>query len=144
MKNNGENGQNTDNIEIVLRLNQQQAQEVLKATELLLRLKLGQFKELAFNLLDISADDFCEKRDAAEAPLKSAADIFFKGKRPEEWKDNEWYRLYNLFQVLRKAVWASAGRDDKLSEIGASIFQFTEEPIPKCEIVHIQPADNQG
>ena len=136
--------QNTDNVEIVLHLNQQQAQEVLKATELLLRLKLGQFKELAFNLLDISADDFCEKRDAAEEPLKSAADIFFKCKKPEVRKDSEWYRLYNLFQVLRKAIWTSAGRDDKLSEIGASIFQFTEEPIPKCDIVHIQPADNQG
>ena len=88
----------------VLTLTSEQAKVMDKAVELLLRLKLGQYKELPFALMKLDAEDFAEKRDDASVYLLTAFQIL-SGKACPGWdKDQEWYRLYDLHQVVRHAI----------------------------------------
>ena len=132
----------TEGVDIVLHLNPDQAKETMKAVELLLRLKLNQYKEIPFALLSLSDEDFCTKRDEAESHLKLAFDALYKGKKDNEWKDSEWYRLYNLFQVLRKCVNDVEHSFDCKTSNEYTIFRFTEEPLPRCEIVRSESDDH--
>lgn len=117
--------------EYVLTLNTDQTKEVLKSVELLMRLKLGQYKEIPFALLDISKDNFCEKKDIADPYLASAFEAMMSDKKDKgDWKDTEWYRLYNLYQVLRKALHDAENPEGKGID-GYDPIQFTEEPLPK-------------
>lgn len=88
----------------VLTLTSEQAKVMDKAVELLLRLKLGQYKELAWALMDLDAKDFATKRDEA-APHLLYAFQTMSGKLFPGWdKDEEWFRLYDLHQVVRHAI----------------------------------------
>ena len=88
----------------VLTLTSEQAKVMDKAVELLLRLKLGQYKELAWALMGAGAEDFAKKRDEA-APHLLYAFQTMSGKLFPGWdKDEEWFRLYDLHQVVRKAI----------------------------------------
>lgn len=88
----------------VLTLTSEQAKVMDKAVELLLRLKLGQYKELPFALMKLDAEDFAEKRDDASVYLLTAFQ-FMSGKACPGWdKDEEWFRLYDLHQVVRHAI----------------------------------------
>ena len=117
-------------FEYTLTLNSSQTREVLKAVELLMRLKLGQYREIPFALVDINDDDFCKKRDNSEPLLKTAFDVLYKNK--EKWKDEEWYRLYNLYQVIRKNLHDAENPNGKGID-GDPPLQFTDEPLPKME-----------
>lgn len=87
-----------------LTLTSEQAKVMDKAVELLLRLKLGQYKELAFALMDIGDEGFAEKRDEA-APHLLYAFQTMSGRMFPGWdKDEEWFRLYDLHQVVRHAI----------------------------------------
>lgn len=122
-----------ENVEYLLHLNSEQAREVLKAVELLMRLKINQPENLPYNLLDLSEKDYCEKRDEAEPLLRSAFNIMYRGKRSGEWKDAEWYRLYNLYQVLRKVLHDV----ENPSSTGVDSYPpicLTDEPLPVCEV----------
>lgn len=121
-----------NNYEYILTLNSDQTRETLKAIELLMRLKLGQYKELSFALLDITKDDFCRRKDLSERHLEKAFNELFGGKtdKKTDWKDTEWYRLYNLYQVLRKAL-HDAENPEGVGIDGYDPIQFTEEPLPK-------------
>lgn len=130
---------NTEGADIILHLNADQAKETMKAIELLLRLKINQYKEIPFALINLSDDDFCAKRDEAEPHLKLAFDAIYKGKKNNEWKDSEWYRLYNLYQVLRKSVNDVEHPFDCKKSNEYTIFRFTEEPLPRSEIVWPEP-----
>lgn len=89
----------------ILTMDPDQAKTACKAIELLMRLKLGQYEELPFALIDISRDDFCDRRDIAKPHLKAAFDQMLGYKARTEYKDEEWHKLYNLFQVIRHAIW---------------------------------------
>lgn len=117
-----------------LHLNSNQAHEALKAVELLMRLKLGQFDTIPFALLDVVEDDFCKKRDAAAPYLKAACDVYYGDRTSADsrWKDSEWHRLYNLYQVIRYAIHEAEHPETK----GVDSYpptRFTDEPLPKCE-----------
>ena len=87
-----------------LTLTSEQAKVMDKAVELLLRLKLGQYKELAWALMGAGTEDFAKKRDEA-APHLLYAFQTMSGKLFPGWdKDEEWYRLYDLHQVVRHAI----------------------------------------
>ena len=119
--------------EYTLTLTSDQAHEALKAIELLMRLKLGQFDNLPFALLDIGAKDYCDKRDKAAPHLEAARQAYYGDRTPadEDWKDSEWYRLYNLYQVLRKAI-HDAEHPDTIGVDSYDPMQFTDEPLPQC------------
>lgn len=120
------------NYEYILAMNSEQAHTLLKAVDLLMRLKLGQYKEISFALLDITKEDFCHRRDLADEKLEEAFAILYDGKKDGEWKNAEWYRLFNLLQAVRYQVHLAEHPDTK----GVDSYppmQMTDEPIPKCE-----------
>ena len=119
--------------EYTLTLNSDQAHEVLKAVELLMRLKLNQPGEITRNLLDsmykrIGIDEYCRRRSLSDPYLKLA----FKSIFPTDddiRKDDEWYRLYNLYQALRYAI-HEAEHPNSIGVDSAPPMQFTSEPLP--------------
>lgn len=87
-----------------LTLSPNQAHELNKAVELLMRLKLGQYEELPFALMNLGDMDFAGKRDRAKPYLQYAFGIMQGDKRPGEYKDAEWHTLYDLYQVIRHMI----------------------------------------
>lgn len=123
---------NSPNVDYTLYLNSDQAHETLKAVELLMRLKLNQYEQIPYNLLDLADKEYCDKRDEAKPLLEQAFKALFKGKRDDEWKDDEWYRLYNLYQVIRKAI-HDAEHPSSTGVDANDPIRFTDEPLPKCD-----------
>lgn len=118
-------------VEYTLTLNSDQAHETLKAVELLMRLKIRQFDALPYNVIGIERDDYCVKRDEAKPHLDALERIFFPNWQDIK-KDAEWYRLYNLYQVLRYAIHEA----EHPQTIGVDSYppvQFSDEPLPMCE-----------
>ena len=112
-----------------LTLNSDQAREINKAVELLMRLKLNQaftFNESVVNYDNFNQTEWAEARRYVEAALF----ILFKDKKPETWKDDEWYRLYNIYQVLRKAI-HDAEHPETTGVDSYEPLRFTDEPLPK-------------
>lgn len=120
--------------EYTLHLNSAQAHATLSAVELLMRLKIGQYEEIPFALLDLGDDAFCEKRDNAKPLLCEAFRALSPDGRGVHWeKDRDWYRLYNLYQSIRYAI-HNAEHPDSIGVDSNPPIQFTpEEPIPQCE-----------
>lgn len=118
-------------IEYVLTMNSEQAREVRKAVEFLMRMKLAQFDQIPYNVLDIGMGDYCKRRDAAEPHLRWLEKELFPTWADVK-KDDEWYRLYNLYQVIRYQIYLA---ESPLSD-GVDSYppmQITDEPMPKCE-----------
>ena len=82
-----------------LTLSSEQARVADKAIELLLRLKIGQFEEIPWAVRGGDhLKEFCRKRDEATPYLDALRKIY------GAQKDDEWHRLYDLHQVIRKAI----------------------------------------
>jgi len=82
-----------------LTLSTAQARAADKAIELLLRLKIGQFEEIPWAVRGGDhPEEFCRKRDEAKPHLDAMRKIY------GAQKDTEWHRLYDLHQVIRKAI----------------------------------------
>jgi len=116
-------------------MNSKQAKECMKAVEFLLRLKISQFDQIPFNVLDITQKDFCERRDAAKPYLKGLENALFP-LWSDVKKDDEWYVLYNLYQALRYQIFLA----ENPTSTGVSSWpprQMTDEPIPDCRFVKL-------
>ena len=128
-------------IEYTLKLNSTQAGEVLKAVELLMRLKINQPKEISRAVMpddywrdgkidkDVF-DDFLERRDRADEHMEMAFKEIFPSWQDIR-KDDEWHTLYNIFQAIRYQRHLaehpnSVGVDSSLP------MYFGGEPIPEC------------
>lgn len=118
--------------EYILTLNSEQAKEINKAVDLLMRLKINQYKELPFALINIADNDFCKKRDTANPYLHLAFAAMYEGKKDTEWKDSEWYRLYNIHQVIRKAI-HDVEHPNSIGVDADPPIAFGGEPLPKIE-----------
>lgn len=110
-----------------------QTKAVLKAVEFLMRLKLNQYDVIPYNLLDIGADDYCKRRDEARPLMEKAFNTLFKNKKPSEWKDDEWYTLYDLYQVIRFAI------HEAENPFGTGVDSYpprctAAEKMAKCEV----------
>ena len=82
-----------------LTLSTAKARAADKAIELLLRLKIGQFEEIPWFVRGGDhPKEFCRKRDEAKPYLDALRNIY------GAQKDTEWHRLYDLHQVIRKAI----------------------------------------
>ena len=120
-----------------LHLNSAQAHETLKAVELLMRLKINQPEELPRALLKpmyerIGCVEFCRRRDKAKPHLFLAFNEIYP--TLGDWaKDDEWYRLYNLYQSIRYAI-HEAEHPNSIGVDSTPPIHFTpDEPVPKCE-----------
>lgn len=114
------------------------ARAVLNAVELSMRLRLNQPEEICWKLMNLGDEDFCDKRDEAEPILKQAFNIIFpheeyaEGKRV--WKDDEWYRLYNVYQMMNECFGRSNYRP----------MQMTDVPLPKVEKIEEKRSELNG
>lgn len=127
----------------ILTLDSSQAKETLKAVELLIRLKINQPHEITRALMNDDYywdnetvdkkkfSEFIDRRDKADKILDSAFEnIYPPWDRAK--KDEEWYRLYNIFQALRYQIHLA----ETPNSTGVDSYppiKFTDEPIPKCE-----------
>ena len=116
--------------EYTLTINSEQCHELLKATELLMRLKLGQYQELIYSLADIHNTKTMPILAVVDDVLKHAFEMLYSNKKSTEYKDEEWYRLYNLYQVLRKAI-HDAEHPEGTGLDASEPMQMTKEPLPK-------------
>lgn len=93
-----------DDVRYVLTLTSSQAKTINYAIELLMRWKLKQDSIVAQMLLQDSLVDkgYRERVDAVCMLMNSAMEYAIGDKTP--LKDDEWFRAYNIHQVIRKAI----------------------------------------
>lgn len=129
-------------FEYTLILNSQQAREVLKAVEFLMRLKIRQEDVIPYTILNIDdINEYCKRRDNSKMHLKYAFDELFPT-IDDIKKDDEWYRLYNLYQSVRYALHKAETPNSKGVDSYPPI-QFTDEPIPECNWKKIEEKHEQ-
>ena len=117
-------------IEYTLKMNSDQARACLNAVELLMRLKLNQAFTFNDSICGWNVDDWNDWHEATRH-VETALGLLFKCREPETWKDPEWYRLYNLYQVIRYQVHMA----ENPTGTGVDSYppiQFTDEPLPEC------------
>lgn len=121
-----------------LTLTSSQLRAVCGAVELLMRLKINQPEEIPRGALNwgdgLSVDEWCKRRDKAEPLLRQAFNELFPTWKDVK-KDEQWYRLYNLYQATRYAIHEaenpeSKGTVDSYPPLNAG---GVDEPMPKCE-----------
>ena len=131
-------------VEYVLTMNSDQAHTALKAIELLMRLKINQPEEIARAIMPddyfdektrkVNKERFNEhihRRDAADGYVKMAFRQIFPTWEDVR-KDEEWYRLYNLYQAIRYQIHLAENPDSKGVDSHPPM-RMTDEPMPKCE-----------
>lgn len=118
--------------EYIITMTSDQLHKTLKSVELLMRLKLGQYQELVYNLCDIRDPKLAERISEADDILKNAFMLINKDKKPSEYKDEEWNVLYDIFQILRKAV-HDAEYPESSSIDAFPPIQCSKQPMPKVE-----------
>lgn len=119
-------------FEYTLTLNEEQCHEVLKAVELLMRLKIGQYQEIIYTLCDIQNPERTNQISEADTILKQAFAVMNKGKKSNEFKDDEWHTLYDLYQVLRKGIHDTEHPETEGLD-AAEPIQFGEKPLAKMK-----------
>lgn len=97
-----------DDIKIELTLKDRQAKVVMRACEFYARVVLGQFQEITTELLDLSleTDDYCERRDNADALLLEARKYIYpelhgRGHSYGIGKFEHADRAFDVYQVIR-------------------------------------------
>ena len=95
------------NITYTLIMSAEQCNAVSGAVELLMRLKINQPEEIPRAVLawgeGLSVDEWCKRRDRAAPCLRLAFKEMFPPCHVLK-KDQEWHRLYDLYQVIRRAI----------------------------------------
>jgi hypothetical protein len=126
-------------VEYTITMNEDLCHETLKAVELLMRLKINQPEEIARAVMQDSYywvdghvdndkfNDFIKRRNEADVYTRKAFEYIFPNRI--SLKDEEWYRLYNIYQVLRKGIHDAEHPESKGVD-SYSPIRFTEEPLP--------------
>ena len=130
-------------VEYVLTMNSNQAHTALKAIELLMRLKINQPEEIAKAVMPDDYfdektgkvnkerfDEHIQRRDAADGYVKMAFLQIFPTWEDVR-KDEEWYRLYNLYQAIRYQIHLAENPDSKGVDSHPPM-RLTDEPMPDC------------
>ena len=127
--------------EYTLKLNSSQLITVMKAIDLLIRLKINQPKEIPDAIMpddywkdgkmDKDAfNNFLKRRDHANEYLEKAFREIFP-RWEDVRKDDEWYRLYNIYQALRYQRHLAETPNGK----GVDSYPPMDlggEPVPEC------------
>lgn len=115
-------------------LTEEQARLVMTACDFYCRMRLGQFQELTYRIMDsLSDEDFCERRDRADELIFEARKQIFPELRGRghsygigKFKDAD--QAYDVYQVIRKGLHPDA----------APVFSYQKE-IPKFEELKQHP-----
>ena len=135
-------------VEYTLILNSDQAKEIGYAVEILMRMKINQPEEISRAVLEgiydkIGFEEYLRRRNEADEHLKRAFAAMFPD-LSEIRKDNEWYKLYNLYQVIRYAVHQAENPESKGVDSYPPI-QFTDdEPLPECKWKKVKDNEKQN
>lgn len=127
-----------------LELTREQAQSVMLATELLSRLKIGQFERITELVLDWSRPNACELRDNADALLRAASHILLE---PEIKKDVICQRCWAVYTTIRYTLaWHDHPEGNWMSVAFDRPLSYGDEPMPKCEIASVEekPENKKG
>ena len=122
---------------IHLELTDEQARIVACACEFYARIRMGQFSEISHHTIDLSlpTDDYCSRREQAEAFLYKARDYIY----PELYGPGHSYgygkfkdadQAFDVYQVIRYAN-------------GDNRRPFSYYDLPKCEKVETGIADKK-
>lgn len=93
-----------------LELTQEQAAVVSRACELYARLGYGQFGEVIWQYMNLTDEDFCDRRDEAEVYLYKARALIYpelgeaRGRSYGIGRDDDLDRSFDVHQVLRHAL----------------------------------------
>ncbi len=126
-----------NNFTYTLTLTSSQCRAVSNAVEFLMRLKINQPEEIPRAVLSwgdgLSVDEWCRRRDRAEPLLRQAFKELFPTYEDVK-KDDEWYRLYNLYQVTRYALHEAENPEtkDTVDAYPPVNIGGLDEPMPKC------------
>lgn len=130
--------------EYVLTLTSQQAKEIQNAMEAIMRWKLRQ-PEIMVQLLPdrldwkhgVDFDDCLARRNAARELLKGANDLMcpydYTISSEKPLKDDQWNRVYGIFQVIRHAIWEAEGNKESWCVDSEKPMQTGSEPMPEIE-----------
>ena len=133
-----------EKYEYILTLNAAQAREVQNALDAIMRWMLKQPEIMREDLpdrLDWSKgpefDASLAKRNAATDLLKAANDLmcpydFYKD-ADKPLKDDQWHRIYNIYQVIRHAIWEAESDHEHWTVASGEPFPSGDEPLPKIE-----------
>lgn len=120
-----------------LTMSSTQARSVCNAVELLMRLKINQPEEIPRAVLNwgngLSVDEFCRRRDKAEPILRQAFGELFPTWHDVK-KDEEWHRLYDLYQVIRYAIHEAENPEGKGVDSYPPMCTAGEK-MAKCEVL---------
>ena len=130
------------NTRYTLTLTSEQAKIVDRAVELLLRLKLGQYEELPFVLMDINTENFGDKAQSAKMFLQAGFGVMSPNGLGGGWtKDLDWHRLYDIHQVIRHAIHDAEHPDATWSVDAFEPVSTSGEKLPKIRTEVVQ---NEG
>lgn len=125
-------------VEYTLTLKSKQAKEIQNALEVIMRWKLRQpsiVMEYLPNRLSWKNDfdDYLKKRDEITEYLEKANDIAIpKLENNNTLKDEQWDRIYNIFQVIRHAIQQAEYPDSKGVD-SYPPFPSGNEPLPEIK-----------
>lgn len=125
-----------NNFTYSLTLTSSQCRAVCNAVEFLMCLKINQPEEIPRGALNwgegLSVDEWCRRRDKAEPHLRLAFKELFPTYEDVK-KDDEWYRLYNLYQATRYAIHEAECPEGKGVDAYPPVnIGGLDEPMPKC------------
>ena len=123
---------------IVVTMTREQAYATMHATEMLARLHIGQAFTITEQIGDLTADDYCERRDRAREAFDLGLKILLGtnayGQPDVPTKDIEHQRCWAVYTTIRHAI---AWHDTPEGNFWSVAFDQPVpygEPMPKCEI----------
>ena len=122
----------------ILTLSREQAIMVKDACELFARLKIGQFDRITEKLLDVSRDDYCERRDLVNGLLKIVACAILGSteyRTPLTQPDDLHHRAWNIHAVIRHCMaWHDNPKGNIWSVNFDKPYPHGGEPLPEIKV----------
>lgn len=127
-----------------LEMNEDQARSMIGALDLAIRIKLGQWGELIEHCMvwePSKTDEYCRRRDEAEAVLLKARNIVMPeltgwGHSYGVYNRTETERLYNVLLAVRSAIaYHNKPEGGYTVDFREPMSIHVNEEMPKCEVV---------
>lgn len=130
----------------ILTLTRDQANMIKDACELMARLRIGQFDHITEKLLDVAVvDDYCRRRESANAFLTSAACALLGTTihgTPDGKKDQLHHRAWNIYATIRYCMAWHDTPEGGWSVCFDKPRPWGGESVPDCRVVDGDKSDN--
>lgn len=130
-----------------LEMTEEQARVTVAALDLALRIRLGQFREIIEQCMEWEpdkTDEWCERREKADAILLQARDIIMPELRPMNslagghgvYAKEGTERLYNVLLAVRSCIaYHDHPEGGDTVNFRKPMAIYVMEELPKCEVV---------